>query len=154
MTRAPGGGGVNLGPAGQLRQDFPVHVQQVRIVVRQQNLWASVHRFLRQPLTLYQCKLKHEKPDVVSPDSVARIIPRWLQLRSFSRMQRASPAIRGFGVQAHLGPEARGTPEKGSNGTTSPVMRQRLWLPGLCRGRSSAQAADPVTRELLAATVA
>ena len=47
----PGGGGVNLGPAGQLGQDFPVHVQQVRIVIRQQDFRASVHRFLRQPLT-------------------------------------------------------------------------------------------------------
>ena len=57
-----GRGGVNLGPAGQLGQDFPVQVQQVRIVVRQQNFRASVHRFLRQPLTSYECQYKHEKP--------------------------------------------------------------------------------------------
>ncbi len=59
-------GGFNLRPAGQLGQNFPVHIQQIRIVVRQQNLRARIHYFLPQPLTRYQSKLKHEKPNIVS----------------------------------------------------------------------------------------
>ena len=86
----PGGGRVDLGPAGQLRQDFPVHVQQIRIVVRQQNLRASVHRFRRQPLTLYRCKLKHEKPHVVCLFSSKGYSPTAAD-REVSWIQRARP---------------------------------------------------------------
>ena len=126
----PGCGGVNLGPAGQLRQDFPVQVQQVRIVIRQQDFRASVHCFLRQPLTSYKCQYKHEKP-MWFPLSGSKDYSPQAAFMNFLMEGRARLVVKPLWPLPALACRARDFAETGSNRTKSPVMGQPC---SVCRG--------------------
>jgi len=39
IARLPETRGKDFRPTGQLRNDLPVHIQQIRIIVQQQDLW-------------------------------------------------------------------------------------------------------------------
>lgn len=60
------------------------------------------------------------------PCSVARVIPRGLSLRNFSRWGMPMLVNVGFWHAGASAPKPRGTQEPGSNWTTSLVMRQSI----------------------------